>query len=122
MQQTGNQVPPVDRDQNTWGMLCHLTTLSGFIIPFGNIIGPLIIWSLKKDQYALVDDQGKEAINFQISMLIYMIISIILIFVVIGIPLLIALAVFDMIVTVVASVRAAEGIAYRYPLSMRFLN
>lgn len=121
MDQTA-QVPPVDRDQNMWAMLCHLTTFSGFIIPFGNVIGPLIIWSLKKDQYPLVDDQGKEAINFQISVLIYLIISIILIFVVIGIPLLIALMVFDLIATVVATIRAAEGSTYRYPLSMRFIN
>jgi uncharacterized protein len=122
MEQTEQQTPQIDRDQNMWAMLCHLTTFSGFIIPFGNIIGPLIVWSLKKDQYPLVEDQGKEAINFQISVLIYLIISIILIFVVIGIPLLIALMVFDLITTVVATIRTAEGGTYRYPLSMRFIN
>ncbi|HKJ33078.1 MAG TPA: DUF4870 domain-containing protein, partial [Balneolales bacterium] len=54
-----------------WAMLCHLGTLTGFVIPFGNIIVPAVIWKMKKDVSPLIDEQGKESLNFQISLLIY---------------------------------------------------
>jgi uncharacterized Tic20 family protein len=110
------------RDENMWAMFCHLSTFVGFLIPLGNIIGPLVIWSIKKEELPLVDDQGKEAMNFQISMTIYYIGAIILTIVVIGIPILIGLVLFDIIVTIVAMVKAGEGVAYRYPLCIRFIT
>lgn len=121
--QTTPQPSPVDtRDQNMWAMLCHLSALAGFIIPFGNIIGPLVIWMIKKDVYPLVDDQGKEALNFQISMTIYYVVAGILILILIGIPLLIGLALFSLVVTIIAMVKASDGVAYRYPLSIRLIK
>ena len=119
--QSANEVPQ-SSDERMWAMFCHLSALSGFIIPFGNVIAPLIIWILKKEEYPLVDDQGKEAINFQISMTIYIIASVILIIIVIGIPLLILLGLFELIVIVIASIKANEGTRYRYPLTSRFLD
>jgi len=114
--------PPANRDQNTWAMLCHLSALVGFVIPLGNILGPLVIWLIKKDEYPLVADQGKEALNFQISMTLYYIISAILIIILIGIVLLIGLAIFSLIVTIIAMVKANEGVAYRYPMCIRFIK
>lgn len=119
--QSANEAPQ-SSDERMWAMFCHLSALSGFIIPFGNVIAPLIIWILKKEEYPLVDDQGKEAINFQISMTIYIIASVILIIIVIGIPLLILLGLFELIVIVIASIKANEGTRYRYPLTIRFLD
>jgi uncharacterized Tic20 family protein len=113
---------PPKRDENLWAMFCHLSALAGFVIPLGNVIGPLVIWMVKKDEYALVADQGKEALNFQISMTIYYIVAIILIIVIIGILLLIGLAVFSLIMTIIAMVKANEGVAYRYPLCIRFIK
>ncbi len=110
------------QNERIWAMFCHLSAFAGFIIPFGSIIGPIIVWSIKRDQYPLVDDQGKEAINFQISMLIYFIISAVLILLLVGIPLLIAIFFFRIIITVVAAVKANEGVRYRYPVSIRFIN
>ena len=110
------------QNERVWAMFCHLSAFAGFIIPFGSIIGPIVVWSIKRDQYPLVDDQGKEAINFQISMLIYFIVSAILVFVLVGIPLLVAIFFFRIIITVVAAVKANEGVRYRYPLSIRFVN
>jgi len=122
-EQTTPQPSPVDtRDQNMWAMLCHLSALAGFIIPFGNIIGPLVIWMIKKDVYPLVDDQGKEALNFQISMTIYYVVAGILILILIGIPLLIGLALFSLVVTIIAMVKASDGVAYRYPLTIRLIK
>ncbi|MBC8003843.1 MAG: DUF4870 domain-containing protein [Verrucomicrobia bacterium] len=111
-----------DKDERMWGMLCHLTALAGFIIPFGNIIGPLIIYSMKKDEYAFVADQGKESLNFQISVLIYMAVSLVLLLLVVGVMLLMIIPLIALILTVVASVRANDGEYYRYPLCIRFIK
>ena len=80
--------PPLSQDERTWGMLCHLSAFAGYVFPFGGIVGPLVVWLIKKDEMPFVDDQGKEALNFQISVLIYAIVSFVLIFVLIGIILL----------------------------------
>lgn len=110
-------------DERLWGMLCHLVALSGFIVPpIGFILGPLIIWLIKKDQYAFVNDQGKESLNFQISMLIYMAISAVLIFILVGFILLFILTVVELVLVIVASVAANEGRSYRYPLTIRFVK
>jgi uncharacterized protein len=118
--------PAPDRLQSearTWAMLTHLVALCGFIgVPFGHIIGPLVVWLVKKDQFPLVDDQGKESLNFQISMTIYGIVAGILSFVVIGIPLLIALVLADIVLVIIASVAANQGQLYRYPLTIKFLK
>ena len=122
-QQTSVPPPPVvNRDENMWAMLCHAAALVGFIIPLGNIIGPLIIWMMKKDQFPLVDDQGKEAVNFQISMTIYYLIAAVLILVIIGIVLLVVLGVFSLIMTIIAMIKANSGERYRYPLAIRLIK
>ena len=70
----------IESNERTFAMLCHLSALIGFFIPFGHIIGPLIIWLIKKDTSKLVDDQGRESLNFQISLTIYIFILTILAF------------------------------------------
>ncbi|MCF8367777.1 MAG: DUF4870 domain-containing protein [Bacteroidales bacterium] len=110
------------RDERMWGMFCHLSAFAMFIIPFGSIIGPLIIWSMKKDEFPFVNEQGKAALNFHISMIIYMIISAILILIVVGILLLIALGIFQLIMIIIASIKANNGESFQYPLSMTFIH
>lgn len=118
--------PLPDRLQSearTWAMLTHVSALTGFIgVPFGHLIGPLIVWVIKKDQFPLVDDQGKESLNFQLSMTIYGIVAGILVFVLIGIPLLITLVLTDIILVIIASVAANQGQLYRYPITIRFFT
>ncbi|MBP6977692.1 MAG: DUF4870 domain-containing protein [Bacteroidales bacterium] len=109
-------------EERNWGMFCHLSALAGFIIPFGNIIGPLIIWLVKRDQYPFVNDQGKESLNFQISILIYIAVSAVLALLLIGFLLMAAVGLFCLIMVILASVKANEGVAYRYPLCIRFIN
>ena len=113
---------PTTRDDRTWAMLCHVSGLAGYVIPFGNIFAPLIIWLIKRDQSWFVDDQGKEALNFQISWTIYMIVSAIAILVLVGIVLLGIVAIGGLVLLIVAAVKANEGIAYRYPLTIRFIK
>jgi hypothetical protein len=103
-------------------MLCHLSALAGFIIPFGNIIGPLLVWQLKKNDVPSVEAHGKEALNFQISMLIYFIVAGILTLVVIGFFLLLALAIVALVCIILASIKASNGELYRYPITLRLLK
>ncbi|PWU04237.1 MAG: DUF4870 domain-containing protein [Verrucomicrobia bacterium] len=105
-------------------MLTHLFALIGqFLLPtVGPIIGPLIVWIIKKDTMPFVNDQGKEAINFNISVLIYALISGLLTFFLIGFVMLAILGIFWLIFTIVAVVKAHDGVAYRYPLTIRFLR
>ncbi len=119
------QVAPKDpeKDPRMWGMFCHLAALSGFLgIPLGWILGPLVVWLIKKEDYPFVDQQGKESINFQISMTIYMFASAVLIFVLVGFLLLPALVIFDIVMVILATIKANEGKSFRYPLTIRFLK
>jgi uncharacterized Tic20 family protein len=117
-----SQEGELSKDAKTFGMLSHLIAFAGFVFPFGNLIGPLVIWLLKKDDFPFVDDQGKESLNFQISMTIYAMISIILIAVVIGIILIVAVVAFEVVMVIIASIRANDGVKYRYPLTIRFIR
>ncbi len=104
-------------------MLCHLLALLGFIgIPFGNVLGPLVMWLVKKDSSPLVDENGKESLNFQISMTIYFIISFALTFILIGIPLMILLAIADLVLVIMASVKVNNGESYQYPMTIRLIK
>jgi uncharacterized protein len=109
-------------DERMWAMLCHLSAFAGYLVPFGNILGPLVIWLIKKDQYAFVDDQGKEALNFQISIMIWAAVAAVLCFVIIGIPLLIAIVIFSIVMTIIAAIKANGGESYRYPLTIRLIQ
>ncbi|MBU0533176.1 MAG: DUF4870 domain-containing protein [Candidatus Omnitrophica bacterium] len=111
-----------EKQEKMWAMLCHIGALAGFIIPFGNIIAPLIIWSMKKADSPLVDDQGKESLNFQISISIASIVAWILIVIVIGVPLLIALGIFDIVMIIIAGIKANDGEKYRYPVNIRLIK
>ena len=118
---TGAPVTLTAEDKQ-WGMAAHLSSLAGFLIPFGHIGGPLLVWLLKKDSSVFAADQGKEALNFQISMTIYMVVSALLVLVFIGIFLLLFVALADVILTIVAAVAANNGQAYRYPATIRFIS
>lgn len=105
-----------------WAMGCHLAAVFGYISFIGFVVGPLVVWFLKKNEDAFVDEQGKEAVNFQLSMILYYIGAAILSLVLIGIPILIGLFIFQLVEIILASVRAKDGIDYRYPMTIRFIS
>lgn len=118
-----DEMPTASPDERNWGMFCHLAALAGWLLPLlGCIIGPLVIWLLKKDQYPFVNDQGKEALNFQITMLIAMLVAGLSVFVLIGMVLLPALVLTNLVFIVIATVQASKGIRYRYPYSLRLIK
>ncbi len=92
--------PPLDqkeKDSRLWGTLCHLSALAGFVIPFaGCVIGPLVVWLLKREEFPFVEDQGKEAVNFQITMIIAAAVAFMSVFVLVGFVLLPLVALFDL--------------------------
>lgn len=113
----------VSSEERTWGMLSHLLALSGFIgVPFGNILAPLIIWLVKKDQSQFVADQAKESLNFQISLIIYAIVSGILVLVLIGFVLLGVIFIGGIVLTIIATMKANNREHYRYPFTIRLIH
>jgi uncharacterized Tic20 family protein len=119
--ETANVSTPNAEERN-WAVGCHLAALSGLITGIGFILGPLIVWLVKKDESAFVSDQGKEALNFQITMALAFVAACALIIVVIGIPLLILIGLFNLLCIVMAAVKASEGTTYRYPLNLRLIK
>ena len=114
--------PPPAADAQPFVMLCHLSAFAGLFVPLGNIWGPLIFWLIKKDEFPEVDLHGKESLNFQISLTIYMVVAFFLSFLLIGLPILLGLAIMWIVVVIIASVRANAGELYRYPLTIRFIS
>lgn len=112
----------VSRNTRMWAMFCHLAGLVLIIPLISNIVATLIIWQLKKEDDPFVDNQGKEALNFQITVTMAAIASSLLIPFCIGVPLLIAVGVGDIIFLLIAAVKANDGQNYRYPLAIRFIK
>ena len=108
--------------ERNWAMLCHLSALAGFFFPFGAIIGPLICWLSKKDESVWVYINGRSALNFQLSMLLYMVLAVPLCFILIGIPIIIVLGTIKVVCVIIASVKAPKGELFRYPLVIPFIQ
>jgi uncharacterized Tic20 family protein len=113
---------PSEAERN-WAVVCHLGGFAVYLLPFafGHVLVPLGIWLWKRSESPFIDANGREALNFQISVTIYAIVAGVLAFVLVGFVLLAALAVFQFVLMVIASVRASQGEAYRYPFTLRLV-
>lgn len=113
----------IDKEQRTWALAAHLSPLLGYVVPvpFFNILAPGIIWFLKRETMPFVDDQAKEALNFQITVFIAAFISGVLTLVIIGIFLLIAVVIYSLVMMVLAAKAAQDGKQYRYPICLRLI-
>lgn len=110
------------QSERDWAMFCHLSAVAGYLIPFGGIIGPLIFWTSRKDNSEWVNQNGRSSMNFQLSMLLYLVLTIPLCIILIGIPILIFLWIFRLVCIVVASIKASHGEVFKYPLSIPFIQ
>jgi uncharacterized protein len=110
------------QDERTWAMVAHLAALGLFIVPFGNILGPLVVWLAKRDQSAFVAVHAKEALNFNITFLIGALVCGVLLMFSIGILLGAVMFVFWLVLTIIAALKANEGAPYRYPFALRFVK
>jgi uncharacterized Tic20 family protein len=115
-------VGAVTAEERQWGLIAHLSALAGLIIPFGNVLGPLVVWLIKKDQLSFAADQAKEALNFHITVALAGIVCAVLMLVFIGFLLLPLLGLFALVFTIVAAVKVSNGEAYRYPFTLRLIK
>lgn len=113
------EVSDVDR---TWGILAHVSSLAGFFVPFGNVLGPLLVWLIKKDESRFVDENGKESLNFQITWTVLFVFSLFTILIGVGLLLVPLVMLAWLILVVLATVRASEGEVYDYPLTVDLVS
>jgi uncharacterized protein len=124
------QSPPGSESPvRTWNMLCHLSALAGLFVPFGSVLGPLLIWQIKKNEFPSVEEHGKAALNFQLTVLIAVvagaIVAMILSFICIGfllIPVVAAIGLAGLVFAVIAGLKANNGEPYRYPWSLTLVK
>jgi len=110
-------------NERTWAMLAHLAALAGLVVPlFGIVLGPLGVWLAKRDESEFVAEHAKEALNFNISVLLGAIACILLMLVFVGFLLGTALFIAWLTMTLIAAIRASEGRTYRYPISLRLVK
>ncbi|HXQ63667.1 MAG TPA: DUF4870 domain-containing protein [Steroidobacteraceae bacterium] len=110
------------QEERQWAMLCHMSAMLMYVTVIGGFIAPLVIWLLKRDELPLVADQGRETLNFQITILLALIGAGILMIIVIGFPIFAGLLLFHFIVTIIAAVKSSDGVRYRYPFCWRVIR
>src|SRR2546423_3531663 len=107
----------------TWCAFIHASALLGVVLHFpGHLLGPLILWLIKRDDAPELDAHGKEAVNFQISMLIYNVVAAIFCLILIGFAFLVVLWVLNTVFVIIAAIQASDGKFYRYPMTIRFIQ
>jgi uncharacterized Tic20 family protein len=112
----------VSSDTNFWCMLIHLTQFCGYLLPLAGLVVPIILWQVKKDQSPVIDRHGRVVMNWILSALIYLGISILLSFVFIGFPMLWILGLLAIVFPIIGGVKANGGELWIYPGSIRFFS
>lgn len=122
--------PPAESQVRLWNMLCHLSALVGLLgIPFGNVLGPLVVWQIKKNEIPSVETHGKAALNFQLTIIIACLVSLvaglILTFVCIGVVFFFVsggIFLCGLIFAIIAGLKANDGQDYKYPYSLNLIR
>ncbi len=123
MSETVDAAEIVPGEVRKWATICHLSALVGLMgNGVGFLLAPLIVWLIKRDEHPYIDAQGKDAVNFQITMFLTLLLGALLTLVVIGIVVLLAAAVLMTVLPIVAAVKSNRGEPYRYPLAIRFIK
>ena len=112
----------VSNEDRTWAIITHASAFVGFFVPLGNILGPLLVWAVKKDESQFVDENGKQAINFQITWTILFFVAALSIILVIGILLLPLVALAWFVLVIIAIIRASDDQVYDYPLTLDIIS
>jgi uncharacterized Tic20 family protein len=111
-----------DKDANQWAMFVHLSLFAGYLIPLAGLVVPIVLWQIKKDQYAFVDVHGKIVVNWIISMIIYAAVCTVLLAVAIGVLGFVILGVMSMILPIIGGIKANQGEVWEYPMSLKFIR
>ena len=128
-QQQQKQPPPAEppleipREARKWATICHIAALAGLLgNGIGFLVGPLIVWLIKREDHPFIDGQGKEAVNFQLTMIIALILCVPLFFVIIGLPIAIFIGILMVVLPIIAAIKSNNGVEFRYPLSVRIIK
>jgi uncharacterized Tic20 family protein len=115
-----------DKEERLWATIAHLSAFALYFTGIGHILGPLIVWLVKKEGHPFVAENAKEALNFQITVSLIAIVAILMCITVIlapiGIAILIGLHLYQVVCIIIAAIKANEGVTYRYPLTLRLVN
>ncbi len=111
-----------DKETNQWAAILHFSLFSGFVIPLGGLIVPIVIWQLKKADLPGIDPHGKVVVNWIISLFIYLIVSSLLTLVVIGFLLIPIFGIMAIVFPIVGGIQASSGRLWKYPLSIEFIK
>jgi len=117
-----NEIRVLSESERNWAMFCHLSSFASVVVPFGGIIGPLICWSSRRYESHFIDEHGKASLNFQLSILLYTLVCIPLMFIIIGFVFFGGLLILELVCVITASIRAARGESYSYPISIPFIQ
>jgi uncharacterized protein len=135
--ETPTPPPPIQgvpsAEEKQWAMFVHLSALLGAVFTgvwfgWGCFIGPLVIWLIKRDTMPFVADQGKEALNFNITVALIGLVMLVFVIMTLGIGLLVAVPVglivglAWLVFTIIGAIKASEGVAYRYPIALRLIK
>ena len=112
----------VDQAVRSTAVAAHLSTFAGLVVPFGSVIGPLAVWLTRRDRDPFIDDTGREALNFGITIAIYGSVLLVAALMLVGIPLLMVGVIAWVMLASLAAVKASQGQSYRYPLTMRLVR
>jgi uncharacterized protein len=116
------EIRVLSETERNWAMFCHLSAFAGFFFPFGGIIGPLICWLSKKDESTWINENGKASLNFQLSILLYIVLCIPMVFITVGIPIIVILGTLKIVFITIGSIKASKGEEFSYPLSIPFIQ
>jgi hypothetical protein len=120
-QDNENQQSQLTHEERQYAMFCHFSAFLGLLLPFGSIIGPLVLWQIKKDESSFIDYHGKEALNFNITMAIVTLMCVLLMLVFIGFVLIFIAMMVWLVLIIIAGVKANDGLYYRYPFCIRII-
>jgi uncharacterized Tic20 family protein len=113
---------PISKEERNWAMIAHLSALLVYPTLIGGIVAPLVIWLIRKDDMSFAADQAKETLNFQITVYLVGLVCGVLFLILIGFVLMGLLVIVHVVLTIVAAVKASEGVAYRYPFNLRLIS
>ena len=111
-----------DVSARNWAVVLHLSQFAGYIIPFAGLLAPILIWQIKKNDVPGLDEHGKIIANWMISAFIYGVLCFFLTFILIGFLGFAALAVMAIVYPIIGAIKANDGVAWKYPLSIEFLK
>ena len=112
-----------DEKQRLWAVFAHLSALLMLLgLPLGNVLGPLVIWLIKRKKMPQVDEAGRQSLNFQISMSLYTLISFIVCYVFVGFLLILPILLFNIVMVLYATIKTSNQERFKYPLTIHFIR